>query len=651
MSAEMDSIRRTRKYTRGSSVALMPHRDSTSVPDELSLLCKRVRIENPDVLLAADLFSGAGGLSLGLTQAGIEVVLAVDHDRYALETHEHHFPGMSLDWDLSDADKVEELAALMRDNSIDVLAGGPPCQPFSKAGRPGIKHLVRTGAREPHDQRRDLWRSFLEVAKLSRPKAILMENVPDMALDREMFILRSMVLELEEMGYATYARVVEGWRYGVPQVRKRLILVAVSERRAFQWPAEAQRKVTVGNAISDLPPVEGGWQPLGSDEGWDLYGAPKTSFQKEMRKGVPQADANKIFDHVTRPVRDDDREAFELLDSDSRYSDLPAHLKRYRDDIFDDKYKRLADDDVSRTITAHLAKDGYGYIHPEQNRTLTIREAARLQTFPDWFRFAGPPSAAFRQIGNAVPPMLGAALGRALIKAVQADKSSWPSTEDVSRVLASYFRESHATSVPWLHAESNWQAITGVLALDRTRPLVANALWPLIEKMKAPSDLLQSVRELKEMLTWIGREERLHDIIRLAEASPKADLSDAEIEDLLSKGIITQAIADLAELKKSTGDEPVIVTSGNLRVLARFRGDTTELRNRNTDGRLGIASLIGYSTQARAAQLALLEIAADVCTPQEPKCAECPLNRWCLSAPVFLAAKGLENELTLDVDL
>ena len=125
-------------------------------------------------------------------------------------------------------------------------------------------------------------------------------------------------------------------------------------------------------------------------------------------------DADRVYDHITRPVREDDERAFELMDPKTRYSDLPADMRRYRDDIFDDKYKRLDENDLSRTITAHIAKDGYWYIHPRQNRTLTVREAARLQTFPDRFRFAGPPSAAFRQIGNAVPPLVGERLGRAL---------------------------------------------------------------------------------------------------------------------------------------------------------------------------------------------------------------------------------------------
>ncbi len=134
-----------------------------------------------------------------------------------------------------------------------------------------------------------------------------------------------------------------------------------------------------------------------------------------MRSAVPSADTNKLFDHITRPVRDDDAKAFAVMDSTTKYSDLPDDVKRYRDDIFDDKYKRLGENELSRTITAHIAKDGYWYIHPRQGRTLTVREAARLQTFPDWYRFAGPPSAAFKQIGNAVPPFLGLHLGQQII--------------------------------------------------------------------------------------------------------------------------------------------------------------------------------------------------------------------------------------------
>src|SRR5690606_36475285 len=178
-------------------------------------------------LLAADFFSGAGGLSLGLEQAGFKVILSADHEPFAIRTHAHHFGGMSVDWDLADPKVVERVSELVVAAGIDLVAGGPPCQPCSEAGRSMLRYRVQAGLRDPHDERRDLWRSFLEIVERSRPKAVLIENVPDMALDREMFIFRSMVEELEHIGYSVEERVVDAWRYGVPQFRQRLLLVAL----------------------------------------------------------------------------------------------------------------------------------------------------------------------------------------------------------------------------------------------------------------------------------------------------------------------------------------------------------------------------------------------------------------------------------------
>ena len=129
-------------------------------------------------------------------------------------------------------------------------------------------------------------------------------------------------------------------------------------------------------------------------------------------------------------------------------------MRRYRDDIFDDKYKRLDENELSRTITAHIAKDGYWYIHPRQNRTLTVREAARLQTFPDRFRFAGPPSAAFRQIGNAVPPAVGEQIGRAIRESLADPRPARPSTQEIAALLAGWFTSLPRRSVPWLRREA-----------------------------------------------------------------------------------------------------------------------------------------------------------------------------------------------------
>lgn len=625
------------RLVRGPFLRLEPHPDHCETEAQLSSLCARIRRTSPNKLLAADLFCGAGGLSLGLEQAGIKVVVGADHDAEALETHRHHMGGMAIDWDLGDVEVVERVAALLRDNSIDILAGGPPCQPFSKAGRSGMRFLVRQGLREPHDRRRDLWRSYLEIVRLAQPRAVIMENVPDMALDREMFILRSMVFELESLGYMVQERVVDAWRYGVPQFRQRLIMVAIRGGGAFEWPTEAPRKVTVSNAISDLPPVEGGWRPKGGAEGWADYHGPRTAFQRAMRVGVSPTEEAKVFDHITRPVRDDDAQAFELLDSESRYSDLPDHLKRYRDDIFNDKYKRLSGDDVSRTITAHIAKDGYWYIHPEQNRTLTVREAARIQTFPDRFRFAGPPSAAFKQIGNAVPPRLGNAIGSAVVKALVAPRVSRPSTEAVGSALATWFRSNHGTSSPWFHSASAWHVMLGELLLDRVSPIVAKSLWPLLEKYTTPTDLVAAHAELREVLGWIGREDRLKTVIHLArELGTRTELAEDEIDALVTKRLIPLVIADLARLVGSDGEEPVVVTSGALRVSTRVQRNSLGRKNQNSDGRIAIAKLIGYGPDARSAQLALLELGSDICQPVRPKCSACPLKSWCLSASDYL---------------
>lgn len=624
-------------FTRGQALRLSAHEDHCDDVAELVALCSRSRDSTSGRLLAADLFSGAGGMSLGLEAAGMQVVFGADHDHDALETHAHHFGGMSVGWDLGDADTVSTVGEILRAVRIDVIAGGPPCQPFSKAGRSGMRHLVREGRRDSHDRRRDLWRSFLEVIDIARPRAVIMENVPDMALDREMFILRSVVLTLEQLGYSVQERVIDTHHYGVPQFRQRLILVAIQEGLEFTWPAPASRRPTLKDALTDLPEVDprDGWRPTREYNGWRVYDGPaRTQFQREMRAQVPEDDSRRIYDHVTRRVRPDDAEAFEHLDTKTRYSELPERLKRYRDDIFDDKYKRLDADDLSRTITAHIAKDGYWYIHPEQNRTITIREAARIQTFPDHFRFAGAPTSAFRQIGNAVPPMLGRAVGRAVINTlVHGAPGIAVPTASTGKALAQWFRSHPEPERPWVRSGSRWLTLVGETFLGGCTTDTVRALWPHVERLNNPRTLVHDRNVLLELAGWIDRPTEAQRLIAAAELVIAQDgnaLHDDELDLLVSLGHISRPTADLAMVVDSEGEEPVVATAGALRVAGRyFQGSERWLSNRNSEGRMAVARLIGYEEFSRDALLGLMSLGTSVCTPKGPACHECPLSGAC----------------------
>jgi DNA (cytosine-5)-methyltransferase 1 len=625
------------KLVRGPFVRLPAHPEACETEADLIAMSKKRK--RP---LAADLFCGAGGLSLGLADAGFDVILAVDHDDEALETHRANHPGLSVNWDLGKPEVVEKVAQLITLTGVQLVAGGPPCQPFSRAGRSMVRELVRTGKRHHHDERRDLWESFLGVIELSRPEAVLMENVPDMALDRGMVILRTMVERLEAWGYSVEERVVDTWRYGVPQFRQRLILVALRDGVAFTWPGDASERVTVDNAIGDLPVVEGGWRPDNGDgddpvaSGWASYTGPVTQFQARARNGVAPVDSHRIYDHITRPVREDDAIAFSQMDAKTRYSDLAPSLKRYRDDIFDDKYKRLDPNDVSRTITAHIAKDGYWYIHPYQDRTLTVREAARLQTFPDSVRFAGPPSSAFRQIGNAVPPALGRHIGLGIRSSLTAGERSVVSTKVVANTLADWFRDREATRVPWLEASNRWSVIQAEILWSRIAEDVVASAWRAVRHLTSPAETLDAIRVLRALARQWGREARCDQLEETAQwFSQREDLleSSKPADDLVAAPHVTQAIADLAvRIVPGDAEDPVLAGYGVLRVAARFQGDLVDRQNRLSDGRLALARMIGGEDASHDAHLALIELANGYCGRGIPECSQCPLEPWCVEA-------------------
>ena len=400
---------------------------------------------------------------------------------------------------MSNSDQVESLIKMVRNIDIDMVAGGPPCQPFSRAGRAKIRSLVEQGVRERNDQRKELWRSFVRVVLALRPRTVLMENVPDMAIADDLTVIREIAQMLERNSYSVDYRLLDAWRYGVPQHRKRFILQARRDGVALNWPKPVHRTVTVYDAIGDLPRLGQG------------TGARQMSYrpdsQSEFAKMLSEEPCGQfVYDHMTRPVRSDDREAFSLMTSKTLYSDLPQHLRRYRSDTFVDKYKRLAWHDLSRTITAHIAKDGYWYIHPEENRTLTVREAARIQTFPDRFRFSGTRSDAFRQIGNAVPPLLARSVA-ACLNPLSSSPCDSPLvlSNDVLRTLIARWALSDRSNRWWLYCGPKMTRaaafVAALLDVHRMNNDSATQLMTPLEGVENLANLDQRLESLSFLTT------------------------------------------------------------------------------------------------------------------------------------------------------
>ena len=460
------------KSVKGPERILEPHPKSCSF-DDLPKYVQDLKTSKP---LAVDLFCGAGGLSLGLHKAGFEVILGCDIRPDSIATHRHHFPGCSHQSDLSSIEKLATITTTLKQcGEISLVAGGPPCQPFSRniRWRKHANEAVVDQYNALNEGRRDLWESFLTVVEDVNPRAFLMENVGDIAQTGDQEIFRGIISKAEDLGYRVDARLVFAWQYGVPQLRPRLFIAGtrIGTCSPFKWPevfCESQKDArTLNDAISDLPPLVGDWL-----ENWQdkySYKGPINDYQKEMREWIP-VDQRTIPDHIIRKVRTDDLETFKLMrEKGLKYEDLTEDQRRYeissralRDGelvektkdqkSFSNKYNILKGNEACLTITAHMSKDGYWYIHPEQNRTLSIREAARVQSFPDGFVFHGGPSHRFHQIGEAVAPLVGLQLGKSLFESlinkadVYVDQKR---KQDRQALLNWYELEASSSSYPW----------------------------------------------------------------------------------------------------------------------------------------------------------------------------------------------------------
>jgi DNA (cytosine-5)-methyltransferase 1 len=368
-----------------------------------------------------DLFCGAGGFSVGFRDEDFRTILAVDKDEKACQTYRLNHPevpeGNIQCEDLSERspaeiiDKCDCWREELRPGGVDVLTAGIPCQGFSKAGyrsRPGIDYNPL------EDPRNKLYRVVIEWIREIRPRYVVIENVPEIrsAGNEDFRFFDALCNDIEKHDYKVDHAVINAFDHSVPQIRHRMIVIAshssVPEIGLSELDEFSKEGPTLGQAIQDLPSLD-----ASEGEWYRRYGEVV------------------LTSHVARFNNEQDLKIYEAIRPGERYKDFierdegkeiirerkaTGRYAVYGTRSFSDKYHRLEEDRPSRTIVAHLNKDGNGYIHPNQVRSITPREAMRLQGFEDGYIFCGSQGSQFMQVGNAIPPPLARDVARLLAK-------------------------------------------------------------------------------------------------------------------------------------------------------------------------------------------------------------------------------------------
>ncbi len=389
-----------------------------------------------------DLFAGCGGFSEGFYQEGFESIVHVDFDAPACETLKERMRFYNYEedtinkavicGDLTSSKIHEQIEDVIGDMEIDVLVGGPPCQSFSSVGRAQDKNSMR------NDPRNYLFRSYLEILEKYQPKIFVFENVSGLlsAKPNGNYIFPEIVESFSEYYSVCDNRetiLLNSVHYGVPQVRKRVILIGVrkdlniNSREVYDeivkthYSPEMELKnetqglkkyLTVKDAIYDLPklfPGEGNEKVYHKIE-------KKNDYLKIMRPNG----STSLYNHVARKHNDLDRQRYKLLSKNNwqlkELAEVRPDLIHHDPKHFGNRYTVQTATKPGRTVVAHLYKDGNLFIHPDYNqeRTFTVREAARIQSFPDDFKFVGSRTNQYKQVGNAVPPLMARQIAKAI---------------------------------------------------------------------------------------------------------------------------------------------------------------------------------------------------------------------------------------------
>jgi DNA (cytosine-5)-methyltransferase 1 len=340
-------------------------------------------------LKVIDLFSGVGGISLGFRQAGFDILLANEIDTEIAAAYVKNHPEVHMiNEDISKLD-IPSVFERYR-GKIDVVVGGPPCQGFSQKG----------SRKTINDERNFLFKFFYKVVEYIAPTYFVMENVPNLLTTENGFFKQEIFALFEEIGYTLDADVLNSYDFGVPQLRRRAFIVGKRGDEKVTLPKGDLPKNSIEDAIWDLAYLESG-------EGEEIqeYRYPPTSdYQREMRKK-----SNLLYNHVATNHSKIALHRLSLIPVGSGKEVLPEeHLTK---SIYSGTWCRMIKAEPSVTITTRFDTPSSGkFTHPILNRAITVREAARIQSFPDDFIFHGTKSSQMKQVGNAVPPRLAKAL-------------------------------------------------------------------------------------------------------------------------------------------------------------------------------------------------------------------------------------------------
>ena len=345
-----------------------------------------------------DLFAGVGGLSLGFEKKGFDVVLANEYDASIATSYiANHKNTKMIVGDITSLDLEDTFGKLA--GTIDGVIGGPPCQGFSQKGQ----------RKTIHDERNFLFKYYVSVVELVKPKYFVMENVPNL-LTAEGGYFRHEIEELfNKLGYSLEYGVLNASDYGVPQNRRRAVIIGKLDGDAPKLPTPKRNNVTIWDAISDLAYLESG---EGSEEQEYKYPA-ESDYEKMLRK-----DSSKLFNHIATKHSPLALERLALIPPNAGREVLPEeHLTK---SIYSGTWTRMKKDEISVTITTRFDTPSSGkFTHPFLNRAITVREAARIQSFPDNFHFVGNKGSQMKQVGNAVPPLLAAAIAEVIMNDIK----------------------------------------------------------------------------------------------------------------------------------------------------------------------------------------------------------------------------------------